>query len=302
MRRPPLTLALATLVAVQAAAQAPPGTRDFADRSEVSSVLIPVTVWDRRGRLLPTLERDAFALYIDGLRFPITSFWREAGLPLSLAVVLDTSGSMGVRRLGQARQAIEVFLAQLGPRDEACLITFGGGEVKRRLAFGADPAVIPQILAGLEAGGTTALYDVLAAAPQIMSGANHLRRAILLFTDGVDTASRLSAEDARRILEDVSDPLYAFGIEPPPRTGAGEVSYETILESFGTASGGRYIPVPEARELAAMARGLRRELTMRYIISVGLSGLGAMKWREIEVRVEGGGKVVARQGYRGTLP
>lgn len=268
----------------------------------MSSVLIPVTVRDRKDRLVPTLGREAFALYIDGIQFPISSFWREAGLPLSLAIVLDTSGSMGVRRLGQARRSIDAFIAELGPNDEACLITFGGGEVKRRLAFGADPKVIPEILASLRANGTTALYDVLAAAPQIMEGAHHMRRAILLFTDGVDTASRFSPEDARRILEDISDPLYAFGIEPPPRTDPDAASYESILNGLGEASGGRYIPVPELKRLATVARELRRELTMRYIISVGLSGIGSMKWRAIEVRVDGDYRVVTRQGYRGTLP
>jgi Ca-activated chloride channel homolog len=263
---------------------------------------VPVTVRDAKGRLVPTLDQSAFQLFVDGIPFPIQSFWREGGLPLSLAVVLDTSGSMGHRRLARAADAIDEFIGQLGPNDEACLITFGGGEVKRRLAFGADPHVIPAILKTLVGYGVTNLYDVIAAAPQITQGAHNVRRAVLLFTDGVDTASRLSADDARKVLERLSDPLYAFGIEPPPLRTQDQPSYEAVLGRLAEASGGRYIRVGDVALLPQQVRRLRQELTMRYIISLTPSGIGLDKWRRIRVLIKGRYQVTARQGYRGTLP
>jgi len=124
----------------------------------------------------------------------------------------------------------------------------------------------------------------------------------LLFTDGVDTASRLTPADAEKIMEGLSDPLYAFGIEPPPRQDPDQPSYEAVLAELADASGGSYIAVKKLEGLVVQARDLRRELTLRYIISFEPSGLGAVKWRGIEVRVEGKYDVVARHGYRGTLP
>ena len=278
----------------------PEGT--FADRAEVSSVLVPVTVKDRRGRLVPTLEKESFRLYVDGMEFPIASFWREGGLPLSLAFVLDSSGSMGGRRLSRSREVIFEFLRQRKPDDEICLITFGAGEVKRRLKFGTDPSLLPRILEPLRGFGTTALYDMVAAAPQVMDGATRIRRVIILFTDGVDTASQLTAADAVRVLEGLNDPLYVFGIEPPAEVEDLEETYEELLKRFAAASGGRYIRVSNVSQLPALGRDLRQELTLRYILGFTPSGVGASRWRTIEVRVEGPHEVQARRGYRGTLP
>lgn len=272
------------------------------DRTEVSAVLIPVTVRDRKGRPVATLEQDKFHLFLDGIQFPIQSFWREGGLPLSLAFVLDTSGSMGTRRLGKAREVILAFAAQLRPQDEVCLITFGGGEVKRRLPFGVDPGLLPRILDPLQGYGTTALYDIVTAAPMIMEGAHHIRRAILLFTDGVDTASKLSAQDALQVMQNLADPLYAFGIEPPPDLAGRRDTYDALLQRFAVASGGRYVRVDDVSKLPAMGQELRRELTMRYIIDVQPSGVGEVKPRSIRVQVDGDYQVAARHGYVGTLP
>ncbi len=279
-----------------------PQAQPFSDRAEVSAVLVPVTVRDGRGRLVATLGRERFQLLVDGLEVPIRSFWREGGLPLSLTVLLDSSGSMGTRRLGRAREAVLSFVSQLGPRDEVCLITFGGGEVIRRLRFGEDPARLPEVLEPLRGYGTTALYDVLSAAPTLLQGAHHVRRAVLLFTDGVDTASTMSPEEARRILGGIEDPLYVFGIEPPPSLSGRQDTYDALLASFAAATGGRYERVEDVARLPALARTLRQELTMRYIIAFEPSGLGAVKERRIEVRVKGDYEVHTRRGYVGTLP
>ncbi len=280
----------------------PPEKEMFRASAEVSSILVPVTVKDSRGRLVPTLDRGRFHLYVDDIEFPIKSFWREGGLPISYSFIVDVSGSMNGRRLVKTREAILEFLKQLRTDDEACLITFGGGEVKRRLSFGTDPTLLPRILESLHGYGTTALYDVLTAAAQAMDGAHNVRRVVLLFTDGVDTASSMTPADALKILESLSDPVYILGIEPPPADEGPPDSYEDLLERFAAASGARYLRVDMAAKLPKFARELRQELTMRYILTFDPSGIGSVKWRKLEVRVDGGYAVAARQGYRGTLP
>jgi len=222
---------------------------------------------------------------------------------VSYAFVLDVSGSMQGRRLAQAREVVLGFLRQLGPEDEVTLITFGAGKVIRHLPFGADLSLLPELLESLRGYGTTALYDVLAASPQVMEGARHLRRAIFFFTDGVDTASELKPSETIEVLQSLDDPLYVFGLEPPPVDDDDEEdSYEALLRRFAAASGGRYLAVPDAGQLPKMANELRRELTMRYIIAFQPSGVGAVQWRMIRVGVRGPYQVSYRQGYRGTLP
>jgi Ca-activated chloride channel homolog len=292
--------ALAAALTLVAAAL-PAGAQDFKEEEEVAAVLVPVTVRDAKGRLVADLEKKVFHLYVDGIEFPIKSFWREGGLPISLVFLLDTSGSMGHRRLGKASEAILDFVHQFRQGDEACLITFGAGAVKRRLPFGTDPGLLTRILESLSGYGTTALYDVLTVTPKAMEGAKNFRRAILLFTDGVDTASQFTPEDAVGVLESLADPLYTFGIEPPPSEGGG-TGYEDLLRRFAEASGGRYIRVDDVAALPQAARDLRRELTQRYIIAFEASGIGISKLRRITVKVDGRYEVVTRQSYRGTLP
>jgi Ca-activated chloride channel homolog len=304
--RPLLAQAIAaTLLAAAprgAACQQPPGPEVFRATAEVSAILVPVTVKDKRGHLIPTLERERFHLLVDDIEFPIKSFWREGGLPISYAFIVDVSGSMNGRRLARTRDAILEFVRQLRADDEVCLITFGAGEVKRRLSFGTDPGLLPRVLESLRGYGTTALYDMLTATPQVMEGTRNVRRVVVLFTDGVDTASEMTPGDAVKILEGLEDPLYVLGIEPPPAEEGPPDSYEDRLAQFAAASGGRYLRVDTAAKLPDFARGLRQELTMRYIITIEPSGLGSVKWRKLEVRVDGGYAVLARQGYRGTLP
>ena len=291
------------LLVVSGFCEEPPERKDaFSASAEVPSILVPVTVRDGRGRLVSTLEQGRFHLFVDDMEFPIKSFWREGGLPISYTFVVDTSGSMNGRRLAKTREAIMEFVRQLRPDDEVCLITFGAGEVKRRLSFGTDPGLVGRILESLHGYGTTALYDILTATPQAMDGAHNIRRVALLFTDGVDTASEFTQADAVKVLEGLVDPLYALGIEPPPPEEGSPDSYEELLERFAAASGGRYIGVNNAAKLPRFAKDLRGELAMRYIITFEPSGLGMVKWRKLEVRVDGGYGVMARQGYRGTLP
>lgn len=291
-----------SVCAQQPPEQEPPEREGFKASAEVSSILVPVTVRDRNGRLIATLDQDRFHLYVDDMEFPIKSFWREGGLPISYSFVVDTSGSMNGRRLVKTREAVMEFVRQMRPGDEVCLITFGAGAVKRRLAFGTDPSLVSRILESLRGWGTTALYDMLTATPQAMDDAHNLRRVVLLFTDGVDTASAFTPADAMRVLEGLADPVYALGIEPPPPEEGVPESYEDLLEKFAAASGGRYLRVDDASKLPKFARDLRTELSMRYIITFDPAGLGIAKWRKVEVKVDGGYVAMARQGYRGTLP
>jgi Ca-activated chloride channel family protein len=162
--------------------------------------------------------------------------------------------------------------------------------------------LLPRILESLKPWGVTALYDMIRRVPEVASGASHPRRAVILTTDGVDNASRLTPHDATLLAQRVKTPIYVIGVEPPPkRAVAGGATYEEILELIARLSGGRYERVPSTDQMGETVSGLLEELSSRFILSFSTSGVGQKKWRRIEVRVDGY-EASSRKGYYGTLP
>jgi Ca-activated chloride channel family protein len=137
--------------------------------------------------------------------------------------------------------------------------------------------------------------------PEVMERATHPRRAAILLTDGVDNASRLTAEDAARIAEDLDTPIFVLGVEPPPASESGGTSYEQVLVLIAESSGGRYQRIPQTEQMPAAVRALLDELSSRFIITFATSGVGVDKYRTLEVTVDGY-RATTRKGYTGTLP
>ncbi len=290
------------VAALLAAVLAAPAAAQYRGQVEVDAVVVPVTVRTRSGRLVKRVDPDRFSLFVDGMRVRIQDLAPESDLPLSLAFVLDTSGSMAGHRMDAGRRLIEAFLAQRRPGDEYALWTFAGGRVLERFPFGMSWYLLPRILEGIRPWSTTALYDMIRRIPQVMVGATHPRKAVILLTDGVDNASEISAEDATAIARRLKTSVYVIGVEPPPRTvEPGGATYEEILELVAELSGGRYQRVPAADEMPAAVSDLLEELSSRFILTFTTSGIGQKKWRTLEVRVKGY-EATTRRGYHGTLP
>jgi len=293
--RPALATAAAVLLALPAAAQ-------LGGRTRVEAVVVPVTVRTARGRLVSRVSPSRFHLYVDGMEIPIPDLSREEDLPLSLGFILDTSGSMGGHKLRACRELVLAFLRERSPRDEVALWTFGDGRVLDRFHFGSGWYLLPRVLESLRPWGDTALYDVLARVPEVVAGASHPRRAVILLTDGVDTASRMGPEEARRLVERLRTPVYVLGVEPPPRRLRPEgLTYEEVLERIAEASGGRYRRVPSTEEMPRVVEELLEELSSRFIITFTTSRAGERRWRRIEVKVDGY-VATTRKGYFGRLP
>jgi len=269
---------------------------------EVDAVVVPVTVRTRHGRVVKEVSARRFHLRVDGMPIPIQDLAPEEGMKLSLAFIVDTSGSMAGHRIEACRDLINAFLAQRKPGDEYALWTFGNERVLERFPFGMSWYLLPRILETLKPWATTALYDMIQRVPEVAAGASHPRRAVILLTDGVDNASKLSADEATTIAQRVKTPIYIIGVEPPPRQAvAGGATYEEILELIAELSGGRYERVPSTDQMPATVAALLEELSSRFILSFNTSGIGQKKWRRIEVTVDGY-EASARKGYFGTLP
>ncbi len=279
-----------------------PCAAQYEGRVEVNAVVVPVTVRNHAGRVVTGVSRKKFTLYIDGMKVPIRDLDLERDLPISLGFILDTSGSMTGRKMRGCQQLITAFLDHRRQEDQLALWTFGDDRVIERFPFGMGWYLLPRVLETLKPWSTTALYDVVLRVPEVLEKARHHRRAAILLTDGVDNASRMSAEEAMAVARRLETPIYVLGVEPPPPASESTgPSFEEILTLIADASGGHYRRVPQAEQMPEVVDELLQELSSRYILTFVTSGVGYDKWRTIEVTVDGY-QATTRSGYTGTLP
>lgn len=274
----------------------------YEGRVDVNAVVVPVTVRNKAGRVVTGVAPKHFALYVDGFEVPIRDLDLESDLPISLGFIFDTSGSMMGRKMSGSQQLITAFLKHRRPDDQLALWTFGDDRVMERFPFGMGWYLLPRVLETLKPWSTTALYDMVLRVPEVLEKARHHRRAAILLTDGVDNASTISADQATAVAHRIETPIYVLGVEPPPPLASPDgLSFEEILTLIADASGGHYRRIPEAEQMPQVVDKLLRELSSRYILTFETSGVGARKWRTLEVTVDGY-QATTRSGYTGTLP
>jgi VWFA-related protein len=195
------------------------GQEGFKFKSGVELINVTATVIDRTGRFASGLRQEDFLVYEDDKPMEITHFSAER-TPVSLGIVLDTSGSMAGEKMASARDAIESFLNALpDPQDEFFLYRFN-----------ADPdlvndwtnnrATVSRSLARVHPSGGTAMYDAVAEAVPMAQGGQNRKKAIVLISDGNDTNSRLSVSEVRQMVRETEVLVYAVGID-----GQGESTF-----------------------------------------------------------------------------
>jgi len=279
-----------------------PVAAQYEGRVDVNAVVVPVTVRNKAGRVVTGVAPKRFKLYVDGFEVPIRDLNLESDLPISLGFIFDTSGSMMGRKMSGSQQLIMAFLEHRRPDDQLALWTFGDDRVMERFPFGMGWYLLPRVLETLKPWSTTALYDMVLRVPEVLEKARHHRRTAILLTDGVDNASEISAEDAMAVAQRLDTPIYVLGVEPPPAMATTDgPSFEEILTLVADASGGHYRRIPQAEQMPQVVDELLKELSSRYILTFETSGVGARKWRTIEVTVDGY-QSTTRSGYTGTLP
>lgn len=214
-----------------------PEPKSFRFRTGVELVNVNATVTDDRGRFVPDLRQDDFRIYQDGELQPITHFNNER-VPVSLGVVLDTSGSMDGEKMAAARDALDRFLSQLlEPDDEVFLYRFdtvpmlveGWTRDKRRL--NAE-------LRRMEPRGGTAMYDAVAEAIPLAQSGQHRKKALVIISDGNDTSSHTDIQTIKRAIRESEVLVYAIGID-----GAADSGY------FPIGQGGIRRPRPQPPRL-----------------------------------------------------
>ena len=300
-------LALAAAVPVRIAAQEP-DPPSYSESAGAEYVMLPVLVTDKDGKYVEGLTKDDFVIRVGDSRVDFDTFERDEGAAVSFAFLVDTSGSMGVgSKLENAKNAIRSILRNRVPGDDFALFTFSEGKVRLVSDSSPDPTGLVKELWDLEASGQTALFDAVAMTPELMKGRNN-KRAILLFTDGVDNASELSAAKMAEILQRVSVPVYAIGMKNASfdvvkEQERREMSIEN-LELLAGSSGGKMHLVGRDDDLRPLAARISSEVRQQYLLGFAPSGKGDVKYRIVFVSVAKPGSWVVRtrRGYRGTAP
>jgi Ca-activated chloride channel homolog len=237
-----LSLALGTaLVAFEPTARSPqdrPTGPGFSFRTGVELINVTVTVTDERGRFVPNLRMEDFVLYEDGKPQTISQFDSER-VPVSLGVVLDTSGSMLGEKIVAAQNALNRFLFDLlGPQDEVFLYRF---DSRPDLVNGwtEDRKAVARALGSVRPQGGTAMYDAVAEAVPLAQSGSRRKKALVVISDGNDTSSRTPVAAVQQLIRESEVLVYAIGIDASEGIGGGS--------SSSSSSGGTSSPPPQSQ-------------------------------------------------------
>ena len=304
---------LATAIVIAAAESIGVSAQGKVFKSGVDMVPLTVTVTDARGNYVTGLTGDDFAVFEDGEQQSIAFFAGEQ-LPLDVALVLDTSSSMAAF-MPLVRQSATGLIRNLRSGDRSA-VTAVHTSVAVPQPLTSDLERVAAAIGALRTSGSTALYDGLYMvlndfARQRREQPDARRQVVVVLSDGVDTASHVTADDVARAAADVGVSIYVIALTGPKAASqqgrdmrAERAAYH--LRALAQDSGGRMFRPTTALELPAVYEAIARELASQYDIAYLPTRLGGDGFRRVAVRVRPPTQaaVRARTGYhsRGTGP
>jgi Ca-activated chloride channel family protein len=210
MRAPIAPVIVATIVAATSAATS--AQDGFRFRSGVELINVTATVTDDNGRFVSGLRQNDFTLYEDGQAQEITHFSNER-VPVSLGIVLDTSGSMTPDKMSAARAAIDRFAFDLlGPDDELFFMEFNNAP-RLMQQFTKDRRAISRAVSRVNPAGGTAMFDAVADAVPLADAGQNRKKALLVISDGNDTNSNIRVSELRQLIRESEVMVYALGVD-----------------------------------------------------------------------------------------
>jgi VWFA-related protein len=272
--------------------------------SGIDLVTVTATVRDRKGRLVRGLEATDFEVLDNGVPRPIADFRAEA-TPVSVAILFDISGSMRTAdRMTSAKFAAYHVLSWLTPgRDEAALFTFDS-RLHEVAPFTVDTRVLQGALGEVDPFGATSLHDAIAEAARRVATRTVGRRAVVVITDGIDTASGLTPGQVSGIASSIDVPVYIMATVLPidhiGREGAlprrETATVDGTVQDLARWTGGAMFYVSTPSDTSSASRQVLDELRVQYVIA--FEPAGASGWRPLEVRTRHKDHIVrARSGY-----
>ncbi len=327
----PLVVSASTLVSIgllsiafvpAASSQEKAAQDDTVIKVDVSLVNILCSVHNKSNGLVGNLEKKDFQIFEDGKPQEIKYFTRETDLPLTIGLLVDTSGSQERLLEPERRAASQFFSKVLRPKDLAFLMQFGAEaellqddtSSPKLLMDGLRQLHMSVPVGGLHPGPVptqqsqagTILFDaVYLAADEKLKGEVG-RKAMVLITDGVDTGSRYSITKAIEAAQKSDSIIYSIDYEDPSAYGRpfGTISFgggggERDLGRMSSETGGRVFKVDRRNSLDDIFREIQEEMRSQY--AIGYTSTNPKKdgsYRKIEIKLsEKDYKIQARKGY-----
>jgi Ca-activated chloride channel homolog len=236
--------ALVTVATAALPAQDKSSQEGFRFRSGVELINVTATVTDEGGRFVSGLRKEDFQVFDDSDPVEVSHFSNER-VPVSLGILLDTSGSMTPDKMSSARGAIERFISLLGPEDEMFLARFANVPELVQ-GWTKDRRLLGRALDSLYPGGGTAMYDGVADALPVAQSGKNRKKAIVVISDGNDTSSATTPRDLKEMIRQSEVLVYAIGVDSRLQTSArgGYPRGPLPLPFPIPGRGGRGFPVP----------------------------------------------------------
>jgi len=269
-------------------------------RGSVTTVEIPVTVTDTSNRLITGLTRDDFEVFEDGDPEPITQF-SDKRTPVSVGVLLDISDSMRGQPIVDARGAVDRFMGDLLEGDDEAFVGAFNHLPRILVPWTAPPSRLAGRLDSERPTGGTAIYDAIAASVSMFGHRQRTRAAMIVISDGADTASDLSLPQTRELLRRSDAFVYAIAIDSATEQRVStRVNPEALREITGP-SGGYTEVVRTSEDLGPATQRIAEELNAQYTLAYATMRPQDGSWRTIRVRVRNRDYIArARRGYFAT--
>src|SRR5215472_5240139 len=260
---------------------------------------LTVTIVDQQGRYVTGLQKSDFNLYIDGQQRPIEFFRQDLNTPVSVGILVDTSGSMEPK-LRQARSAITEFVDDLNPRDDVFLFAFSSQPFLLQ-PFTTDHQAVIGRLSLLYAQGETAIFDTIIDGLLMVRHGRWDKKALLVVTDGQDNASEQNLQQVIAYARQMGVLIYSIGIGNsninPAVIGFGPLGLGLIaqdavdartLELLSNETGAKTFllrTIGDGRAMREDCAAISRELREQYTLGFLASDPGRSGYRNVRVDV-----------------
>jgi VWFA-related protein len=267
---------------------------------DVDLVDVLFTVSDRKGRLVTSLPKEAFQVFDNNNAQVITHFSSETDMPLTVALLIDTSGSVRDKVWFERDAAIGFLESILRPGiDKAVLITFDS-TIRLVQDYTDDTAALTQAAKSINVGGGTPLYEAVDWTASEKLAPLTGRRIEIVISDGNDTTSHKSLEDALRAAQQSDATIYCIStnsiLEDPFIDSS---NGNKVLRRLAEETGGRMFLPARTKDLAAVFKTINGELHSQYALAFGPGNAqqdGSFHKIRIETR-DGHLRIQARKGY-----
>ncbi len=285
-------------------AQAPAGDLEHPFKLTVTAelVLLDVSVKDAAGANVPNLGKEDFQVYENGRLQTITQFGSD-DVPVTVGLVIDTSGSMGPK-YNEVVTAALLLIRASNPKDETFVVNFGDRVsygLPDGIPFTDDPEKLRAALALSVPAGRTALYDAIVSSLHHLNQGTRDKRALVLISDGGDNASTHTSEEVMDVVRESRTTVYAIGIYDADDHDRNP----GLLRRLAHVSGGEaYFPA-QLSEATSICQQIASDIGTRYTVGyvpIQSGAQGSLQKIKVTASTPGGHRLVVHTRTSYSIP